>query len=105
MAVTPELLARLKSLDDLHEFVAALGYAPCSEELNALARERLGLGGALGTRRAAIVGRHGPFLIYGAVLDSATRSQVAQIAISKKNTLFDTADRENAAVTFAVESR
>lgn len=79
MAVTPQLLSRLRTLDDLHELVAALGYSPCSEELNPVARERLGLGGSgLGTRRAAIVGRHGPFLIYGAVLESATRSRVAQ---------------------------
>ena len=34
--------------------------------------------------------------------DVRTRTQVAQIAISKKNILFDTADRENASVTFAV---
>ena len=35
-------------------------------------------------------------------VDARTRTQVAQIAVAKKNTLFDTADRENASVTFAV---
>lgn len=37
--------------------------------------------------------------------DVRTRTQVAQIAISKKNILFDTADRENASVTFAVTAQ
>jgi hypothetical protein len=35
-------------------------------------------------------------------VDARTRTQVAQIATAKKQTLFDTADRENASVTFAV---
>ncbi|MBI4542286.1 MAG: N-6 DNA methylase [Gemmatimonadetes bacterium] len=81
MAVSPELLSRLKSLDDLLEFVAALGYTPHGDELNSAAQARLGLRGTgLAIRRAAIVGRHGAFLIYGAVLDAAGRSEVALAA-------------------------
>ncbi|HTT67634.1 MAG TPA: N-6 DNA methylase [Gemmatimonadales bacterium] len=78
MAVTPQLLARLGSLDDLLELAAALGYEPGGDELNTVARRRLGLdGAALGTRRAAIVGRHGTYQLYGLVATGPTRSQVA----------------------------
>jgi Eco57I restriction-modification methylase len=78
VAVTPELLARLTSLDDLLELAAGLGYAPGGDELNQEARRRLGLDGAgLATRRAAIVGRHGAFTLYGLVADAPSRSQVA----------------------------
>ncbi|HXY67883.1 MAG TPA: N-6 DNA methylase [Gemmatimonadales bacterium] len=81
MAVTPQLLARLGSLDDLLELVAALGYQPGGDELNPATRQRLGLDGvALGTRRAAIVGRRGGYLVYGLVAAGATRSQVAAAA-------------------------
>lgn len=38
-------------------------------------------------------------------VDVRSRSQIAQVALSKKQTLFDTADRENNAVTFAVAAR
>lgn len=81
MAVTPQLLSRLHVLDDLLELVAALGFAVHSEELNEHARQRLGLGGlGLGVRRAAILGRHGSFIVYGAVLEAAARDQVALAA-------------------------
>jgi len=79
VAVTTELLARLHSLDDLLELVAALGFAPCGDELNPAARERLGLGAdALGVRRAAVLGRCGAFRVYGAVLKDASRTVVSQ---------------------------
>jgi len=78
VAIAPQLLARLASLDDLLELAAALGYTPGGDELNAAARARLGLDGAgLATRRAAIVGRHASFIVYGLVADTPTRSQVA----------------------------
>ncbi|HXY20298.1 MAG TPA: hypothetical protein VEH83_09920, partial [Gemmatimonadales bacterium] len=78
MAVTPQLLARLGCLDDLLELVAALGYDPGGDELNPDARARLGLvGAAFGVRRAAIVGRHGAFLLYAVVAAAPTRAQVA----------------------------
>jgi len=81
VAITPQLLARLASLDDLLELAAALGYAPGGDELNAAARARLGLDGAgLATRRAAIVGHHASFTIYGMVADTPTRAQVAAAA-------------------------
>ena len=81
MAIAPQLLARLASLDDLLELAAALGYAPGGDELNAAARARLGLDGAgLATRRAAIVGRHASFTLYGMVADTPTRGQVAAAA-------------------------
>ena len=81
MAVTPQLLARLGSLDDLFELATALGYAPGGDELNPAARVRLGLDGAgLGVRRAAIVGRHGGFLLYGLVAASPARPQVTVAA-------------------------
>lgn len=81
MPVTPQLLARLTSLDDLLELAAALGYDPGGDELNAAARARLGLeSAALGTRRAAIVGRHGGYTLYGLLADGGTRSQVAAAA-------------------------
>ncbi len=78
MAVTPELLARLTSLDDLLEVVAELGYAPGGDELNAGARSRLGLDApVLGTRRAAIVGRRGSFVVYGLQAERPGRAEVA----------------------------
>jgi hypothetical protein len=81
VAVTPELLARTKSLDDLLELAQALGFAPYAEELNQPARERLGLAAPpLRALRAAIIGRRGPFLLYGVQLVSATRAVVAQAA-------------------------
>jgi len=78
LGVTTELLARLSSLDDLLELSAALGYAPDGDELNAGARARLGLDGpALGTRRAAIVGRRGSFVVYGLAAERPGRQEVA----------------------------
>jgi hypothetical protein len=60
---------------------AELGYARGGEELNPAARARLGLDGpALGTRRAAIVGRHASFLVYGLVADQPGRQEVAAAA-------------------------
>jgi hypothetical protein len=76
--ITPALLARLRSLDDLLELVAALGFAPRAEDLGPQARERLGLGGATDVVRAAILGRRGAFLVYGAVFGDAARPRVAQ---------------------------
>src|SRR5258705_8194748 len=79
--VTIDLLARIRCLDDLHELVAELGYTPGCDELSGLARERMGLGAdGLGIRRVAVVGRRGPFIIYGAVFDHAARASVAQAA-------------------------
>jgi hypothetical protein len=81
MAVTRELLARLRSLDDLVEFAAELGYAPQPEELNAEARRRLGLeGAALGTRRAAILARAGTLAVYGIVADAPAAGPIAAAA-------------------------
>jgi len=81
MAVTRELLARLRSLDDLVEFAAELGYAPHTEELNLEARRRLGLGvPALGVRRAAIVARAGTLAVYGIVADAPTMGPLAAAA-------------------------
>lgn len=77
--VTTDLLARIRCLDDLHELVAELGYSPGCDELSATARDRVGLGAA-SIRRAAVVGRRGPFIVYGAILDDAARGQVAQAA-------------------------
>ncbi len=77
MAITADLLTRIRTLDDLHELVKALGFAPTSDELGPAARERLGLAGdGPGVTRAAIVARHGPFVVYGAVLARAGRPQV-----------------------------
>jgi hypothetical protein len=76
--VTTDLLARIRCLDDLHELVAELGYTPGGDELSAPARARLGLGAeALGVRRAAIVGRRGPFVLYGAIFADVARHRVA----------------------------
>jgi hypothetical protein len=81
VAVTPELLARLHTLDDLHELVAALGYAPAGDELGSAALERLGLAGdTLGVRRAAVLARRGSWVVYGAVLAGGERQAVAQAA-------------------------
>ncbi len=80
MAVTAQLLAGLRSLDDLLELAAALGYAPGGDELNAAARARLGLDGGLGVRRAAIVGRHGAYSLYGLLAESPTPGEVAAAA-------------------------
>src|SRR5438105_573313 len=79
--VTTDLLSRISCLDDLHELVSELGYTPAGDELNPAARDRLGLGGdGLGVRRAAIVGRRGPFVLYGALFDDLARHRVAQAA-------------------------
>ena len=79
MAITADLLARTRTLDDLHELVAELGFAPVSDELGPAARARLGLGGdGPGVSRAAIVARRGPFIVYGAILNHAGRPQIAQ---------------------------
>ena len=68
MPVTRQLLTRLRSLDDLIELAAELGYAPDAQELNPAAQHRLGLDApALGTRRAAVVGRAGSMAVYGIV--------------------------------------
>ena len=81
MAIPPQLLARLASLDDLLELASVLGYTGGGDELSGEARARLGLDGAgLATRRAAIVGRQGSFTLYGLVADTPTRSQVAAAA-------------------------
>ena len=77
MAVSPELLRRLTSLDDLIELAGALGYVPAPDELSDPARRRLGLGGSPGVARAGLVGRHGQFRVYGAVIADATRSRVS----------------------------
>jgi hypothetical protein len=78
MPVTRELLARLRTLDDLIEFVAALGYVPCADELNAEAQRRLGLTApGLGIRRAAILGRAGTLAVYGLVADHPVRGPLA----------------------------
>ena len=79
MAITIAHLQGIASLDDLIGFVAALGYAPAGHELNETARERLGLTAAVGARAAAIVGRHGPFRVYGVHLEQATRARVASV--------------------------
>src|SRR5437868_8167737 len=79
--ITTDLLARIRCLDDLHELVAELGYTPGCDELSGRARERMGLAAdGLGIRRAAVVGRRGPFIIYGALFDTAARASVAQAA-------------------------
>ena len=78
MGITAALLSRLSSLDDLLEVAAELGYAPGGDELNPAARSRLGFDGpALGTRRAAIVGRHSSFVVYGLVAERPGRGEVA----------------------------
>jgi hypothetical protein len=78
MPVTRQLLTRLKSLDDLIELAAELGYAPHAEELNVAAQRRLGLDStALGTRRAAIVGRAGAVSVYGIVAGDTGPGAVA----------------------------
>ncbi len=76
--ITTALLSRQRTLDDLLELAAALGYEPRGEDLSPAARERLGLGDGIGVRRAAIVGRRGSFLLYGAVLRDDGRPRVAQ---------------------------
>jgi hypothetical protein len=76
--VTRELLRRLRSLDDLLELSAALGYAPQADELNVEAQRRLGLAvPALGLRRSAIVGRADGLAVYGLLADDPSRSAVA----------------------------
>ena len=77
MTLTSELLARLSSLDDLIELARALGYAPAPDELSDPARRRLGLDGNSRVTRAALVGRHGQFRVYGAVFADAARARVA----------------------------
>ena len=77
MAVTQDLLARLASLDDLIELAGALGYVPAPDELSDPARQRLGLGKHSGVARAGIVGRHGQFRVYGAVIADGRRSTVS----------------------------
>jgi hypothetical protein len=78
VAITTDLLARLRSLDDLLELALALGFSPRSDELSPTAQERLGLGGrGLGIRRAAIIGRHEALVVYGAVMEDASRASVA----------------------------
>ena len=68
VAITADLLTRIRTLDDLHELVKALGFAPAGDELGSAARERLGFAGdGPGVMRAAIVARHGPFVVYGAL--------------------------------------
>jgi len=81
MPVTRELLARLRNLDDLVEFVSALGYQPHPEDLNAEARTRLGLAGpALGVRRGAVLSRAGTLTVYGILADNPTRAAVGDAA-------------------------
>lgn len=73
MRVTTELLGRLRSLDDLIELAAALGYRPSACEINPLAQQRLGLHGVL---RAALLARRDTLTIYGAVTRDASRTTV-----------------------------
>lgn len=78
VAITTDLLARLRSLDDLLEFAVALGFSACADELSPAAQARLGLGGDnLGIRRAAIIARHERLVVYGAVMDDASRATVS----------------------------
>jgi len=71
VAITPQLLARLASLDDLLELAAALGYAPGGDELNAAARARLGPRTArAGHPSRGHRGHHASFTIYGMVADT-----------------------------------
>jgi len=77
VAITTDLLARLRSLDDLIELVRALGYTAGTDELSPAARARLGLGGiGLDIRRAAILGRHENLVVYGVVMHQASRALV-----------------------------
>jgi hypothetical protein len=78
--VTVPQLRALQSLDDLIGFVASLGYTPSGHELNPEARARVGLNGSTGTLRAAIVGRHGPFRVYGVQMADASRALVGLAA-------------------------
>ncbi len=78
MAVTPELLARTSSLDDLVELVRELGFDARTEELGIAARTRLGLGSAV--RRGAVVGRHGSLRLFGISCAGATPPFVARTA-------------------------
>ncbi len=60
---------------------AELGYACGGDELNAASRSRLGLdGAALGTRRAAIVGRRASFVLYGLIAERPGAQEVAAAA-------------------------
>lgn len=74
MRVTTDLLSRLRSLDDLVELTAALGYPSAAEELNYLTRDRIGLHAA---SRAAILGRRDTLTVYGALVGEASRATVA----------------------------
>jgi methylase of polypeptide subunit release factors len=78
VAVSTDLLRRLRSLDDLIELAATLGYRVQPEELNGAARERLGLSaGRLSVERATVLARMGPFVVYGVVMADAARELVA----------------------------
>ena len=79
--VTTRLLARLKTLDDLLELVAELGFAPAADELGPGARGHVGLGAeSLAVQRAALLGHCGAFRAYGVVLEDAGRSPVGLAA-------------------------
>ena len=77
--VTPALLARLQSLDDLVELVRSVGFHPAPADLGPEARARLGLdGGTLGVTSAAVLARHGHFHVYGIRTAVASREVVAR---------------------------
>ena len=79
MLVTPDLLARLRTLDDLVELAATLGYQPAMQELGAATRVRLGLAApSLTVERAALLARHGQFRVYGALMADASRDAVGR---------------------------
>jgi len=75
--VSISLLGRLRSLDDLVEMVGALGYRAAPADLGIEARRRLGIADPPFVQRAAVLGRHGHYRVYGLLLPSATREAVA----------------------------
>ncbi len=80
MPVTTALLSRLRSLDDLTELTREIGFRAAPADLGVEARERLGIGGLPGIRRAAVLARHGHFLVYGITARSVARDAVAAAA-------------------------
>lgn len=76
MPITPQFLTTIRTLDDLIGLAGALGYEPRGDDLGREGRARLGWSANTGIQRAAIVGRHGSFVLYGAVVEQASRSRV-----------------------------